>query len=80
MNLSDMNKLGLNNDDKIRIESEIGIIDRFTVQAFDIAEGGVLGYYPEVNPLIGLTRDPRSQTPAFKSVPVNIIKVDHKLT
>jgi anaerobic selenocysteine-containing dehydrogenase len=32
-----------------------------------------MAYYPEANVLIGTEHDPRSKTPAFKSVPVKII-------
>ena len=32
--------------------------------------GSALAYYPEANVLCGTAVDPRSKTPAFKSVPV----------
>lgn len=74
MNKLDMQKLGLKTADKITLESAVGQLEQFKVQAFEVAEGGVLGYYPEVNPLISMSNDPRSKTPAFKSIPVNIKK------
>jgi len=39
---------------------------------FDLPRGNVMAYYPEANVLIGTAHDPRSKTPAFKSVAVNI--------
>ena len=42
------------------------------VYEYDLPTGDVMAYYPEANVLIGLDRDPRSQTPAFKSVKVSI--------
>jgi anaerobic selenocysteine-containing dehydrogenase len=38
--------------------------------AFDLPRGSALAYYPEANVLCGTAVDPRSRTPAFKSVPV----------
>jgi anaerobic selenocysteine-containing dehydrogenase len=38
--------------------------------AFDLPRGSALAYYPEANVLCGTAVDPRSKTPAFKSVPV----------
>jgi anaerobic selenocysteine-containing dehydrogenase len=41
--------------------------------AFELARGSVAMYYPEGNNLIALDdHDPRSGTPAYKSVPVRL--------
>ena len=40
------------------------------VTAFDLPPGSAMAYYPEANVLVGTAVDPRSKTPAFKSVPV----------
>ncbi len=40
-----------------------------TATAFDLPRGSALAYYPEANVLCGTAVDPRSKTPAFKSVP-----------
>ena len=37
---------------------------------FDLPRGSAMAYYPEANVLVGTQVDPRSKTPAFKSVPV----------
>ena len=43
------------------------------VVPFDLPDGCVGGYYPELNPLVPLwLHDERSKTPAYKSVPVRI--------
>jgi len=48
-------------------------IDGLEVVPFDLPDGSIAGYYPELNPLIALEHhDRRSQTPASKAVPVRI--------
>lgn len=43
------------------------------VVPFDLPDGCVAGYYPELNPLVPLSHHDRaSKTPAYKSVPVRI--------
>ena len=45
-----------------------------TVTPFDLPEGCIGGYYPELNPLIPLSHhDQQSKTPASKAVPVKIV-------
>ena len=44
-----------------------------TVTPFDLPDGCVGGYYPEMNPLVALSHhDKQSKTPATKSVPVRM--------
>ncbi len=43
---------------------------RALATAFDLPPGSALAYYPEANVLCGTAVDPRSKTPAFKSVPI----------
>ncbi|GAB1258825.1 FdhF/YdeP family oxidoreductase [Aurantivibrio plasticivorans] len=68
----DIDALKLKAGDKVNVQSAIGVMKEVVVVAFDLPPGNVMAYYPEANCLIGTERDPRSQTPAFKSVPVNI--------
>ena len=43
----------------------------FKVRPYDIPRGSIAAYYPETNPLLPLShRDPKSKTPAAKSIPV----------
>jgi len=74
MNASDMALLGIADGGKAHISSKSGRMDNVTVHAFDIAEGGIMAYFPEANILTARTIDPRSKTPNFKSVPVQIEK------
>ncbi len=48
--------------------------------SFDLPDGDLMAYYPEANRLIGPDKDPRSKTPAFKSVPVDILVDLNRLT
>jgi len=49
-------------------------MERVTLRAFDLSRGASLAYYPEANVLTGTQVDPRSRTPAFKSVPIRLEK------
>jgi anaerobic selenocysteine-containing dehydrogenase len=42
------------------------------VCAYDIPRGNVMAYYPEANILTSQICDPRSKTPAFKNITVQI--------
>ena len=49
------------------------IVRGLTLVKFDLPDGCCAAYYPETQPLIALEdHDPRSGTPAYKSVPVHI--------
>jgi len=72
MNADDIQELQLNADSKITIESAIGEMKNVKVFPFDVPRGNLMAYYPEANVLIGTDHDPRSKTPAFKSVAVKI--------
>lgn len=74
MNERDMQKLSLMDGDQIGIKSKAGEL-KMRVQAFNIKEGCVLGYYPETNYLVSSDLDPRSKTPSFKNTEVWIEKV-----
>jgi len=75
MNYQDMKDLGVTKHDFVNLNSEYGEMRRVEVYPYDLPRGNVMAYYPEVNVLIGLDRDSRSKTPAFKSVEV-LINVD----
>ena len=72
MNPDDMKKHKLSDGDKIDIESATGTMHAVNVKAFDLPEGNLMAYYPEANILVGQAVDPRSRTPAFKSIAVSI--------
>lgn len=70
MNAEDIASLKLGTQSRVNLRSRHGVMQNLAVAAFDLPRGNVLAYYPEANVLIGLEQDPRSLTPAFKSVPV----------
>ncbi len=72
LNPEDMLALGIGDKDSVDITSPHGKMLAVQAIGFDIPRSNVMAYYPEANALIGLERDARSQTPAFKSVPVSI--------
>ena len=72
MNIDDMKSLTLEQGSIVNIYSDHGKMLNVKVYPYDLPKGDVMAYYPEANALIGLDRDPRSQTPAFKSVNVSI--------
>jgi anaerobic selenocysteine-containing dehydrogenase len=73
MNKDDINALGINAGDAITLRSPQGEMKAVKVFSFDLPRGNLMAYYPEANVLIATTHDPRSKTPAFKSVPVQIV-------
>lgn len=74
MSRVDIDRLGLEDKQTVTMRSANGKMTGLTVYPFDLPDGDVLAYYPEANILTSHRSDPRSKTPAFKSVPVEIIK------
>jgi anaerobic selenocysteine-containing dehydrogenase len=66
--------LGLAHGDRIDVETPSGrVLPGFIAVAHAIARGSLAAYYPEANCLIPLDEhDPKSGTPAYKSIPVTI--------
>ncbi len=69
LNREDMAEHGLSDGQQVTIASDTGRMEG-TATAFDLPRGSALAYYPEANVLCGTAVDPRSKTPAFKSVPI----------
>jgi molybdopterin-dependent oxidoreductase alpha subunit len=82
MNTGDLQARGLKHGDRIDIESRMGAggadatnrsLRGFTAVEYDIPRGSTAMYYPEGNCLVPLdSHDPKSGTPAYKSIPVLI--------
>ena len=72
LNADDMAARGLVEGQAVMVRSEAGEM-RGIATEFDLPQGSVLAYYPEANVLVGQAVDPRSKTPAFKSVPVSVV-------
>ena len=74
MNKQDIERLSLKPNDCVTLVSDTGRMENVRVSPFDITPGNLMTYYPEANVLISKEVDARSQTPAFKSVTVRILK------
>lgn len=72
MNAEDLMALGLQEGDAVTVRSDTGLMENLKVKAFDLPRGNAMTYYPEANVLVNQDRDPRSKTPSFKSVAVQI--------
>ncbi len=72
MGPDDAERLGVSAGDSVNLASAHGTMPSLTVCLFDLPAGNLMAYYPEANVLIGRDTDPRSQTPAFKSVAVAV--------
>lgn len=74
VNPADIERLGLQADQRVTIKSRTGSLANIAVRPYpEIRAGNVLMYYPEANVLISRTADPQSLTPAFKG---ELIEID----
>jgi molybdopterin-dependent oxidoreductase alpha subunit len=71
MSKADADALGLFEGDAVLVESRTGSMIVHTA-IVDIRQGNLAMYYPEANVLVPQKLDPRSKTPAFKSVDVRM--------
>jgi anaerobic selenocysteine-containing dehydrogenase len=71
LNRDDMVMLGLAEGQRVTLRSATGAMPA-VVLPFDLPRGSALAYYPEANVLTSTEVDPRSRTPAFKSIPVRV--------
>ena len=69
----DMRALGLTRDQRVTVRSSVGEMRGRLVRPFDVRPGNAVMYYPEANTLVPRDVDPRSKTPAFKSVLVEVV-------
>ncbi len=69
LNAEDMAAFGLSEGQAVTVASDTGRMSAIAT-LFDLPRGSAMAYYPEANVLVGTEVDPRSKTPAFKSVPV----------
>lgn len=72
MNSADISRLGLRENQRVRVKSKTGGMDGILVRSWDIRAGNALMYYPEANALVASDVDPLSGTPAFKSTLIAI--------
>ncbi|HEV7288831.1 FdhF/YdeP family oxidoreductase [Sphingomonas sp.] len=78
INPADMARAGLSAGQRITLvgdaeDGHVRRIERLEIVPFDLPDGTIVGYYPELNPLIPIQHhDRNSKTPASKAVPVRI--------
>ncbi|WBH17599.1 FdhF/YdeP family oxidoreductase [Sphingomonas radiodurans] len=78
MNPQDIKRAGLSAGQRVTLVGDAGDdhvrrIGGLEIIPFDLPDGTIVGYYPELNPLIALHHhDQASKTPASKAVPVRI--------
>jgi molybdopterin-dependent oxidoreductase alpha subunit len=72
LNPADMLRLGLARDQRVTVRSAVGELRGRLVRPFDVRAGNAIMYYPEANVLVSRDVDPRSKTPAFKAVLVEV--------
>ncbi len=71
MSAADADRLGLAEGDRVMVENAVGSMMASTA-IVEIRPGSLAMYYPEANALVPRRLDPRSKTPAFKSVGVRL--------
>ena len=72
VNVDDARDLGVAEGARVDLVSDTGRMEGLRLRVFDLPRGTVAAYYPEANVLTTRRSDPRSHTPAFKSVPVSL--------
>ena len=73
VNPQDIKRLGLTENERVTVHSEIGSMSSILVRPFpQIKAGNALMYYPEANRLVARRTDKLSRTPAFKGCVVTL--------
>lgn len=73
LNLVDLDRLGIQPNQRVRVRSATGEMRWLLARSFDVRVGNAIAYYPEANVLVPRDVDPQSKTPGFKSVLVEIV-------
>ncbi|MCH2153981.1 MAG: FdhF/YdeP family oxidoreductase, partial [Phycisphaerales bacterium] len=71
MNQSDMDRMGIAADAAVMVTTEVGDME-VIARAYSVPAGNAAMYYPEANVLVPRNIDPKSRTPAYKSVVATI--------
>lgn len=72
MNSADIQRLGFQPNQRVKITSEAGEMRYILVREFEIRAGNAAMYFPEANVLVPKTVDPLSKTPGFKNVVITL--------
>jgi anaerobic selenocysteine-containing dehydrogenase len=71
MAAEDAARLGIAEGDRVMVETEVGRLEVTAILA-GLRPGNLAMYYPEANAIVPRRLDPRSKTPAFKSVAARV--------
>ncbi|HMB71485.1 MAG TPA: molybdopterin dinucleotide binding domain-containing protein, partial [bacterium] len=74
MAAEDAERIGVREGDRVTVRTETGAME-VSVAIVDIRAGSIAMYYPEANAIVPGRVDPRSRTPAFKSVAAGVTRV-----
>jgi anaerobic selenocysteine-containing dehydrogenase len=74
MSAADARNLALAEGERVAVETAAGRME-VSVALVDIRPGNLAMYYPEANVLVPRRLDPRSRTPAFKSVAARLVRL-----
>jgi molybdopterin-dependent oxidoreductase alpha subunit len=74
MNAGDAARLGVPPDGAVRVENAVGAMEA-RVRLAPLPPGNLALYYPEANVLVPRAIDPRSATPAFKSLTARVVRI-----
>jgi molybdopterin-dependent oxidoreductase alpha subunit len=75
MNADDAARLGLAEGSPVRVQTEAGSLE-VAAALVQIPPGNLAMYFPEANVLVPRRIDPRSMTPAFKSVVARLVPLE----
>lgn len=78
MHADDARRLGLVTGERVHLANDTGRYGPVRVLFADIRPGNLAAYYPEANILVPRRIDPRSLTPAFKSVRVRVERMESR--
>lgn len=70
MHPEDVAQAGLENHQRVTVQGDAGTLENIEIICGAVRLGAALMFYPEANILMAAKIDPKSQTPAFKRVPV----------
>jgi anaerobic selenocysteine-containing dehydrogenase len=73
MAAEDAARLGVREGDRVTVTTAVGAMEA-SAAIVDIRAGSIAMYYPEANAIVPGRVDPRSRTPAFKSVAARVAR------
>lgn len=75
MNRQDIKNGGFTENQRVKVRGDAGELDNIEIIAGNILQGTAFMFYPEANILFKAQIDPFAETPAYKRVPIFIIRL-----